>query len=53
MEMRRLKALYKLAKDILNDAAEIRFNEELFTDEDTDKISLTLKNYERPQGVAT
>ena len=53
MEMRRLKALYRLAQDILNNAPQIRFSEEYFKDEDTNKISLTLKNYERPQGVAT
>ena len=53
--MKRLKALHKLAKDILasEPGSKIDLNEELFQNTDTDQISFTLKNYERPNGVAT
>ena len=55
MEMRVLKALYKLAKDILDSGpgSQIRLDESLFHNDDTNKISLTLKNYKRPSGLAT
>ena len=50
-----LKALYKLAKDILDSGpgSKIRLDESLFDDSDNNRICLTLKNYERPNGVAT
>ena len=55
MEMNILKALYKLAKDILDSGpgSQVRLDESLFNPKDTNRISLTLKNYERPNGVAT
>ena len=55
MEMRVLKALYKLAKDILDSGpgSQIRLDESLFASDDTNKISFTMKNYKRPNGVAT
>ena len=55
MEMRILKALYKLAKDILDSGpgSQIRLDESLFSSQDTNKISFTIKNYNRPNGVAT
>ena len=55
MEMHVLKALYKLAKDILDSGpgSQIRLDESLFDDSDNNRICLTLKNYERPNGVAT
>ena len=55
MEAHVLKALYKLAKDIIEGGpgAQIRLDESLFQDSDTNQISLTLKNYKRPNGVAT
>ena len=55
MQVDRLKALHKLAKDIIERKHEslIKFNESLFSDEDTNKISMTLKTYNRPNGVAT
>ena len=55
MEMRILKALYKLAKDILDSGpgSQIRLDESLFASHDTNKISFTMKNYNRPNGVAT
>ena len=55
MEMNVLKALYKLAKDILDSGpgSKVRLDESLFTSDDTDSISLTLKDYKRPGGVAT
>ena len=51
--MHRLKALYRLAKDILDNVSPIQFNDKNFLNEDTNQISFTLKNYERPLGVAT
>ena len=45
MEMHRLKALYRLAKDILDNVSPIHLNETYFLNEDTNQISLTLKNY--------
>ena len=55
MEAKCLRALYKLAKDIIEGGpgSQIRLDESLFDGSDTDKISLTLKNYKRPNGVAT
>ena len=61
MEVRRLNALHKLAKDILQsdpvphepNSPKVTLDETLFQDKETNKISLTLKNYERPNGVAT
>ena len=59
MEVRRLNALHKLAKDILQSdpleptSPKVTLDETLFQDKETNKISLTLKNYERPNGVAT
>jgi len=55
MEMHCLKALYKLAKDIIEGGpgSQIRLDESLFNGNDTNQISLTLKNYKRPNGVAT
>ena len=55
METKILKALYKLAKDILDSGPgqQIRLDESLFPREDTNRVSLTLKNYKRPHGVAT
>ena len=55
MEAKCLRALYKLAKDIIEGGpgSQIRLDESLFNGSDTDKISLTLKNYKRPNGVAT
>ena len=50
-----LKALYKLAKDILDSGpgSPLRLDESLFGDDDSNRISLTLKNYKRHNGVAT
>ena len=50
-----LKALYKLAKDILESGpgSHIRLDESLFDSEDTNKVSFTMKNYKRPSGLAT
>lgn len=55
MEMHCLKALYKLAKDIIEGGpgSQIRLDTSLFDGKDSSKISLTLKNYKRPSGVAT
>ncbi len=55
METHCLKALYKLAKDILEGGpgSQIRLDKSLFDGKDTNRISLTLKNYKRPNGVAT
>ena len=55
MEAKCLRALYKLAKDIIGGGpgSQIRLDESLFDGSDTDKISLTLKNYKRHNGVAT
>ena len=55
MEMNVLKALYKLAKDIIDSGpgSQIRLDESLFDDSDNNRICLTLKNYMRPNGVAT
>ena len=55
MEMHILKALYKLAKDILESGpgSHIRLDESLFDSEDTNKVSFTMKNYKRPSGLAT
>lgn len=55
METNILSALYKLAKDILDSAPgeKVRLDESLFINEDTNRISLTLKTYKRPNGVAT
>ena len=55
MEMHVLKALYKLAKDILDSGpgSPLRLDESLFGDDDSNRISLTLKNYKRHNGVAT
>ena len=55
MDINILKAVFKLAKDILENpiGAEIHLNQSLFTRHDMNQISLTLKNYERPNGVAT
>ena len=55
MEMHHMKALYKLAKDILEGGpgTQIRLDESLFQSFDSNRISLTLKNYHRPKGVAT
>ena len=55
MEMHCLKALYKLAKDILEGGpgSQIRLDTTLFNGDDCDRISFTLKNYKRPNGVAT
>ena len=55
MELKRLNALHKLAKDILSSehGAKVTLDESLFEDIETNKISLTLKNYQRPNGVAT
>lgn len=50
-----MKALYKLAKDIIEGGpgSQIRLDESLFEDTDKNQICLTLKNYNRPNGVAT
>lgn len=55
MEAHILKALYKLAKDIIEGGpgAQIRLDDSLFYDNDTNSVSFTLKNYKRPNGVAT
>ena len=55
MEAHCLKALYKLAKDIIEGGpgAQIRLDESLLADGDCNQVSLTLKNYKRPNGVAT
>ena len=55
MEVSRLKALHKLAKDILQSekGTQVTLDEKLFSDKETNKISLTIKNYERPNGMAT
>ena len=55
MEMQNLKSLLKLAKDILEGPAKVKphLDKRLFKSDDTNRISFTLKNYERPQGVAT
>ena len=55
MEMKRLRALYKLAKEILESepGSMIVLDKSLFLNDDVNQISLTLKNYERPNGVAT
>ena len=55
MEVKRLKALHKLAKDILNSekGTRVTLDERLFSDIETNKISLTVKNYDRPNGMAT
>ena len=55
MEFSHLKAIYKLAKDILDSGpgSQIRLDKSLFDDRDTNQISMTLKNYNRPNGVAT
>ena len=55
MEVSRLKALHKLAKDILQSekGTQVTLDEKLFADKETNKISLTIKNYERPNGMAT
>ena len=55
MDMHILKALFKLAKDILDNpiGSEVMLDESLFHNDDTNQISLTLKNYERTSGVAT
>ena len=55
MEVQVLKALYKLAKDILDSGpgSHIRLDENLFNSDDTNKISLTMKDYKRPSGLAT
>ena len=55
METITLRALYKLAKDILScpPGGSVRLDESLFNGDDTNRISLTLKNYKRPGGVAT
>jgi len=50
-----VKALYKLAKDIIEGGpgSQIRLDDSLFDGNDKNEISLTLKNYKRPNGVAT
>lgn len=55
MEVDRLTALYKLAKDIIEGGpgAQIQLDESLFNGNDTNQISMTLKNYNRPNGLAT
>ena len=55
MEMHILKAIYQLAKDIIaaGPSSRVSIDEELFNSKDINKISLTLKNYERPNGMAT
>ena len=56
MEINILKALFQLAKDILENpigSADVQLNENLFSHYDVNQISLTLKNYDRPNGVAT
>ena len=55
METHILSALYKLAKDILDSGPgqRIRLDESLFVGTDTNRISLTLKTYKRPAGMAT
>ena len=54
METHILSALYKLAKDILDSGPgqKVRLDETLFVDTDTNRISLTLKTYNRPAGMA-
>ena len=55
MEMQNLKSLLKLAKDILEGPAKVKphLDKRLFQSNDINRISFTLKNYNRPQGVAT
>jgi len=55
MEVHIVKALYKLAKDIIEGGpgSQIRLDDSLFDGNDKNEISLTLKNYKRPNGVAT
>ena len=59
MQVDILRALYKLADDILHSDESghrnVKFNESLLDrgSHDTNEISFTLKNYERPNGVAT
>ena len=45
----------KLAEQIIDGIhpRDIQIDEELFSDKDGDEISLTLKNYNNPNGVAT
>ena len=43
----------KLANDILKDETKPVLDKRLFKSSDTNRISFTLKNYERPYGVAT
>ena len=55
MEMENLRAFRKLADDILHaqPGEKVTIDESFFSSEDTGNISLTLKNYDRPHGVAT
>ena len=59
MQVNILTALYKLADDIIHSDESghrnVRFDVSLLDrgKYDTNEISLTLKNYERPNGVAT
>jgi hypothetical protein len=55
METHILNALFELAKDILaaETGATVKLDKVLFDSSDSNRISLTLKNYNRPGGVAT
>jgi len=55
METHILTALFELAKDILaaESGATVKLDKVLFDSSDCNRISLTLKNYNRPGGVAT
>lgn len=55
METHILNALFELAKDILaaEAGAKVKLDKVLFDSSDCNRISLTLKNYNRPGGVAT
>ena len=55
METHILNALFELAKDILaaETGATVKLDKALFDSSDSNRISLTLKNYNRPGGVAT
>ena len=55
METQILHALYKLASDILKSEphAPVKLDWSPFDGEDSNRIVMTLKNYKRPNGVAT
>ena len=55
MQVDRLRALHKLARDIIyaGPYSVIKLDESLFNDDDHNQISMTLKTYARPNGVAT